>query len=347
MWSAGWATSRRGSALGVRLRELTTYFRVFDVASLRRLPLRHISARRIQLRRRNSIHYLNKAGIELREVPIHFVDRTRGASKIPRAQVLWSALDLAQMCAKRRVPRSRISQPDHFRRRCVPELRRSRAGDEARRRSSGVAPIDCPSPDVKPIVAPRSQARSIPARLHLPALRTRAGARKCGAWARSWRRTYEGVVDARVPGNARPRGSARFASCFDTDRAPSASNPPGTLLEVGAYCGLFLAGGASSRMGTPTASNHRAGRRTYAREHVEGLHRASQATCARTIATTCGQAMTSSASWDVLEHVRDPAAVRSANAGIAAGVRVACCAFPRSTSTHGFPSDGWERAGHG
>ena len=30
--------------LGVRIRELTTYFRVFDVESLRQLPMRRVSA---------------------------------------------------------------------------------------------------------------------------------------------------------------------------------------------------------------------------------------------------------------------------------------------------------------
>jgi dolichol-phosphate mannosyltransferase len=87
-------------ALGVRLAELTTYFRVFDVASLRRLPLRRVNASGysygVQL-----VYYLRKAGVELREVPIHFVDRTHGASKIPRMQILISALDLLGLALKR------------------------------------------------------------------------------------------------------------------------------------------------------------------------------------------------------------------------------------------------------
>ena len=87
-------------ALGVSLKELTTYFRVFDVNSLRRLPLRRVNADGysygVQL-----IYYLRKRGVDLREVPIHFVDRTRGASKIPRMQILLSAIDLVKLAAKR------------------------------------------------------------------------------------------------------------------------------------------------------------------------------------------------------------------------------------------------------
>jgi dolichol-phosphate mannosyltransferase len=87
-------------ALGVELRELTTYFRVFDVESLRKLPLRLVNASGysygVQL-----IYYLRKAGVELREVPIHFADRNRGASKIPRMQILASAFDLLALALQR------------------------------------------------------------------------------------------------------------------------------------------------------------------------------------------------------------------------------------------------------
>jgi dolichol-phosphate mannosyltransferase len=86
--------------VGVHIRELTTYFRVFDVASLRRLPLRLITASGysygVEL-----VYQLHRAGVELREVPIHFSDRTRGASKIPRLQILKSALDLLLLGLRR------------------------------------------------------------------------------------------------------------------------------------------------------------------------------------------------------------------------------------------------------
>jgi dolichol-phosphate mannosyltransferase len=98
--------------LGVRLRELTTYFRVFDVATIARLPLRRIAAGGysygVQL-----IYYLRKAGVELREMPIHFVDRTHGKSKIPRMQILWSALDLTRLGLERMNP-FRDLQPDYL-----------------------------------------------------------------------------------------------------------------------------------------------------------------------------------------------------------------------------------------
>jgi dolichol-phosphate mannosyltransferase len=89
--------------LSLQLKELTTYFRVFDVNSLRRLPLRHINAAGysygVQL-----IYYLRKAGVELREVPIHFADRKGGLSKIPRMQIVVSAVDLLVLGLRRLNP---------------------------------------------------------------------------------------------------------------------------------------------------------------------------------------------------------------------------------------------------
>ena len=86
-------------ALGVKLKELTTYYRVFDVESVRQLPLRRVKASGysygVQL-----IYYLRRAGVQLREVPIHFTDRTHGASKIPRMQIVLSAVDLLELAAE-------------------------------------------------------------------------------------------------------------------------------------------------------------------------------------------------------------------------------------------------------
>jgi dolichol-phosphate mannosyltransferase len=93
--------------LGVHIHELTTYFRVFDVASLRRLPLRLVTASGysygVEL-----VYQLQRAGVELREVPIHFSDRTHGASKIPRLQILKSALDLFVLGLRRFTAREHL-----------------------------------------------------------------------------------------------------------------------------------------------------------------------------------------------------------------------------------------------
>lgn len=99
-------------ALNVKLKELTTFYRVFDVRTLRHLPLRYINADGysygVQI-----IYYLRKAGVALREVPVHFIDRTHGKSKIPRIQILLSAFDLLMLAAKR-LEFARDLSPDVF-----------------------------------------------------------------------------------------------------------------------------------------------------------------------------------------------------------------------------------------
>ena len=86
--------------LSLPLFELTTYFRVFDVSTLRILPLSRINASGytygVQL-----IYYLKISGVKLKEVPIHFLDRVYGESKIPKLQILLSALDVMRLSFRR------------------------------------------------------------------------------------------------------------------------------------------------------------------------------------------------------------------------------------------------------
>ena len=222
--------------LGVRLRELTTYFRVFDVDDLRRLPLRRISADGysygVQL-----IYYLRKLGVELREVPIHFVDRTRGASKIPRVQILWSALDLAKMGAKRLNP-LRDLQPDHFTWDAC-----ANCGDRVlAMKHFGRASASQPDDSSSSVAAYR--CTSVAGGRGYPAVYI---CLHCG---------LAQVPASAVPGQGRWRRGTKRSSITSTWRTPRlasahsespltrscaiSSDPPGTLLEVGAYCGLFM-----------------------------------------------------------------------------------------------------------
>ncbi len=280
-------------ALGVRLRELTTYFRVFDVTSLRALPLRRITASGysygVEL-----IHYLHRAGIELREVPIHFADRTQGASKIPRMQILWSALDLARI-ALRRALGGDNAEPDPPLADACPNcgdralaLRHfgsARAGDAAASaatyRCTAVGdrryPPVCTCLRCGLVQVP---AAAVPARLET---------------------YYEDVEDAAYVANARAR-QRTFQACFDA-LAPHLP-PTGTLLEIGSYTGLFLV---------------EAGRRGWQAEGVEPSRWAA-ARANETGGVRVHQGFLSDArphlrkrydvvaTFDVLEHVRDPAA---------------------------------------
>ena len=89
--------------LWLPIREVTTSFRVFDVESLRRLPLHQLKSSGYSFPL-EVVYLLHRAGVRLREVPIHFEDRHRGQSKIPRLQLLSSGLDLARLALNRLRP---------------------------------------------------------------------------------------------------------------------------------------------------------------------------------------------------------------------------------------------------
>lgn len=218
--------------LGVRIHELTTYFRVFDVDGLRRLPLRVIASSGysygVEL-----IYHLRKSGVELREVPIHFVDRTRGASKIPRLQVFKSAIDLFGL-GLRRLHLTRDLKPDEFvADACVScgdrVLAMKHFGSQRARpgaaRNPDVAEYRCTAvgaSDYPPVyMCLACGLEQVPESLMPPNLES----------------IYEEVVDETYIANRDVREKT-YRRCFERLR-PWLPEMPGSLLEVGAYCGLF------------------------------------------------------------------------------------------------------------
>ncbi len=82
--------------LNIKLKELTTYYRVYEVNSLKKLPFNELNAQGYSLGVR-AIWLLNKLNIKLIEKPIHFKVRDKGKSKIPKFQIFVSIYDLIVM----------------------------------------------------------------------------------------------------------------------------------------------------------------------------------------------------------------------------------------------------------
>ena len=134
--------SRTGNLLARRLldvpiKELTTYYRCFDVASLRDLPLRRIDADgygyALQL-----VYFLIKSGVELREVPIDFAPRASGQSKLPMIQIARSAVDLARLVFDKYLGRADNLVPDH-----IPEQACNICGERALTLQANSAFLKC------------------------------------------------------------------------------------------------------------------------------------------------------------------------------------------------------------
>ncbi len=79
--------------LNIGLKEITTYFRVYDVGLLKKLPFDQLNASGYSLGVK-IVWYMKKLKASLIEVPIHFKDRNKGESKIPKLQIFISSFDL-------------------------------------------------------------------------------------------------------------------------------------------------------------------------------------------------------------------------------------------------------------
>ncbi len=79
--------------LNFQLKEVTTYFRAYDVEVLKKIPFNFLDREGYSMGVK-LIWYLKKLNIKLIETPIHFHDRKKGKSKLPKMQIFISAFDV-------------------------------------------------------------------------------------------------------------------------------------------------------------------------------------------------------------------------------------------------------------
>ena len=85
--------------LNINLNEITTYFRVYSVSLLKKLPYDELNAQGYSLGVK-LVWLMKKLDVELIEVPIYFKDRNKGKSKIPKLQIFISFFDLISIFIK-------------------------------------------------------------------------------------------------------------------------------------------------------------------------------------------------------------------------------------------------------
>ena len=85
--------------LNINLNEITTYFRVYSVNLLKKLPYDELNAQGYSLGVK-LVWLMKKLNAELIEVPIYFKDRNKGKSKIPKLQIFISFFDLISIFIK-------------------------------------------------------------------------------------------------------------------------------------------------------------------------------------------------------------------------------------------------------
>ncbi len=85
--------------LDINLNEITTYFRVYSVKLLRKLPYDELNSQGYSLGVK-LVWLMKKLNTELIEIPIYFKDRNKGKSKIPKLQIFISFFDLISIFIK-------------------------------------------------------------------------------------------------------------------------------------------------------------------------------------------------------------------------------------------------------
>ena len=79
--------------LNIELNEITTYFRIYSVNLLRKLPFDELNSQGYSLGVK-LVWLMKKMNAKLIEIPIYFKDRNKGKSKIPKLQIFISFFDL-------------------------------------------------------------------------------------------------------------------------------------------------------------------------------------------------------------------------------------------------------------
>ena len=79
--------------LKLNINEITTYYRVYSIKFMKKLPFDELNAQGYSLGVR-LIWLMKKLKVNLIETPIHFKDRNYGKSKIPKFQIIYSLFDL-------------------------------------------------------------------------------------------------------------------------------------------------------------------------------------------------------------------------------------------------------------
>ena len=278
--------------LNLNIQELTTFFRVFDVETIRRLPLRRIASDGysygVYL-----VYYLRKMGVDLREIPIHFIDRQHGHSKIPRLQIITSAIDLVTLAAKRLFIGRDLAPDVQVDDLCL------LCGEPALTMKHGASRHD----ETGKNAAAAYKCTAVGARSY-PAVYK---CLHCGheqvptsQIPQNLETLYADVVDEKYLQNKEVR-EITFKNSFDQISKWLPQNP-GSLLEIGSYCGLFLA--EAQRRGWHVAGVEPSlWASRYARD-VTGVDVFTG--YLEQDAAKLNQKYDVVASWDVIEHVRDP-----------------------------------------
>lgn len=275
--------------LGIPLHEMTTSFRAFRVSMLRTVDFPRIQSQGYSFFL-ECVWQISRAGFRVTEIPIHFADRVHGQSKIPRHEI-WTGLRKLMTLFLRRLRgwrRWRVpSQPaEGHCLSCGSDLLVEMYPARRRAEAQGAAAYRCTSMEhgSKPQVI-RCLCCGLVAAGHAPS-------------AAELIALYGDVADTVYLENRAGR-ERTFSSVLK--EVESLAPRKGRLLEVGAYCGIFLQAAQTSGW---TAEGVEPSRWAVgiARESGLNIHAGTLQENRCALSPPYDVAVM----WDVLEHLNDP-----------------------------------------
>lgn len=275
--------------LGIPLHEFTTSFRAFDVEMLRRYRCSKLRSNGYSFFT-ETIFRLESAGFRLGEVPIHFKDRHEGVSKLPKAEVFRGVAKLFRLAISRATGRNVFHAAPEVDDNCVhcesPFLIEIYPKSEEEKDTVDM-PYSCSS--VRRRVNPRVVQCLQCGLIHIPGQEVPVDIEA----------QYGDVEDTNYLADLAAR-RAGFRETFR--RIHQHLGARGRLLEIGAYCGLFMAeaeaGGWQCEGIEPSrwAAN-------MAKENAAGtVYPGTLAANYKKLESGFDAVV----AWDVLEHVKNP-----------------------------------------
>ena len=285
------ANSAARLLLGIRLHEFTTSFRAFRVASLARVNFEKMHNLGYSFFM-ETVFRLSQAGLRVCEVPITFRDRFAGTSKIPRLEILRGMIKLLHLTASRAAGRRMPAPEPHPLDHCT-----SCGSSYVSNRFPGSR---APAPETE-----RSHAFQCTSFSHARKPRV-IKCLHCGLSQvpssevdADLNAHYAHVVDQEYLDNL-PAKRRTFERAYK--HISTVLPPPGRMLEIGSYCGLFAeqarrAGWAVQGV-EPSSWAAEYSRKSVGLDVFIGTLEQARERLRRDFDAVV--------SWDVIEHVPDP-----------------------------------------
>ncbi len=313
--------------LGIKLHEFTTSYRAFRVSALSSLDISSIKSQGYSFFL-ESVFRLSRHGFRVDEHPIHFHDRQAGQSKIPKLEIFRGMTKLLTLLWARmgRKPQPAARESIEDRCYCCQTeylVERFRPVDYQPGGDHDAGAYQCTTMEHRakpPVVACLNCGLQ-----YVPA----------SAVAENLDDLYADVVDDTYLENRAGRWRT-FNRAFDR-LAPHLPKKPGRMLEIGAYCGLFMEVAKKRGWEVDGVEPSR-----WASEHArQAGHNVHSGTIDDGTFKAASDGYDAIVLWDVLEHVSDPVGLLEDANALLKSDGVLCLStldidswFPRATGRH-------------